>query len=85
MSIYEIEKLSLNQIPFTVKSFFIVNNVQVDRKHFRPKELNNLKGDSTKLKTELNMKPKYTFEPMLVEIIKHWLVYYDDENTVKHV
>ena len=53
--------------------------VVVDEKHFRPEELENLKGDSTKLKNDLNWKPDYTFETMLDEMIEYWINYYNTE------
>ena len=49
----------------------------VDEKHFRPEELKSLKGDSSKLRKELNWQPEYTFETMLDEMIKYWLNYYE--------
>ena len=48
----------------------------VDEKHFRPEELKNLKGDSSKLMDELKWEPKYTFETMLDEMIEYWINYY---------
>jgi GDPmannose 4,6-dehydratase len=53
------------------------NHIIVDEKHFRPEELENLKGDSSKLRKELDWKPEYTFESMLDEMIKYWLEYYE--------
>ena len=53
--------------------------VIVDEKHFRPEELYNLKGDSSKLRDELNWKPKYTFETMLDEMIEYWMDYYKNK------
>jgi len=50
--------------------------VVVDEKHFRPEELHDLKGDSSKLRNELGWNPKYTFETMLDEMIEYWLKYY---------
>lgn len=50
--------------------------VEVDEKHFRPEELENLKGDSNKIKKDLSWEPKYTFETMLDEMIQYWLGYY---------
>jgi len=50
--------------------------VEVDEKHFRPEELENLKGDSNKMRKDLSWEPKYTFETMLDEMIKYWLGYY---------
>jgi GDPmannose 4,6-dehydratase len=53
------------------------NHIIIDEKHFRPEELENLKGDSSKLRKELDWKPEYTFESMLDEMIKYWLDYYE--------
>jgi len=50
--------------------------IVVDEKHFRPEELENLKGDSSKLRKELMWQPEYTFEAMLDEMINYWLEYY---------
>jgi len=51
--------------------------IVVDEKHFRPEELENLKGDSTKLRKELSWEPEYTFESMLDEMINYWVKYYE--------
>lgn len=51
--------------------------VKADPKFFRPEELNNLKGDSTKLRKATGWEPTYTFETMLDEMIDHWLKYYN--------
>ncbi len=50
--------------------------VIIDKKHLRPEELRDLKGDSSKLKKGLGWEPKYTFETMLDEMIKYWLDFY---------
>jgi GDPmannose 4,6-dehydratase len=50
--------------------------VKQDQKHFRPEELNDLKGDSSKLRKKLGWNPKYTFETMIDEMIEYWLEYY---------
>jgi GDPmannose 4,6-dehydratase len=42
-------------------------------KYLRPEELPYLKGDSTKIRKELNWTPEYTFESMLHEMCDHWL------------
>jgi GDPmannose 4,6-dehydratase len=42
-------------------------------KFLRPEELPYLKGDSTKIRTELGWKPTYTFESMMDEMIEYWL------------
>lgn len=54
--------------------------VEIDDKHFRPEELRDLKGDSSKLRKELNWEPKYTFEMMISEMIDYWLEYYKDSS-----
>ena len=38
--------------------------IKEDQKYIRPEELENLKGDNTKLITNLGWEPKYTFESM---------------------
>lgn len=63
---YVFESLGLNHL----------EHIVVDKKHFRPEELENLKGDSTKLKMSTSWLPKYTFETMLDEMIEYWVKYY---------
>lgn len=46
-------------------------------KFLRPEELPYLKGDSTKIRTELGWEPTYTFESMMDEMIEHWLNIYN--------
>jgi len=50
--------------------------VKLDEKFLRPEELNDLKGDSNKLRELTGWSPTYTFETMLDEMIEHWLNYY---------
>jgi len=45
--------------------------VSVSSKYSRPEETRHLKGDSTKLRTELGWEPDYTFESMIDEMIEH--------------
>jgi len=52
--------------------------VTQNQKFLRPEELPYLKGDSTKIRTELGWKPEYTFEAMMDEMIEHWLKIYKD-------
>lgn len=52
------------------------DHVITDPKFFRPEELNDLKGDSTKLKETTGWTPDYTFETMLDEMIDYWLEFY---------
>jgi len=63
---YTFKKLNLNYEDYVV----------VDKKHFRPEELHDLKGDSNKLRDELGWEPKYSFETMLDEMIDYWMSYY---------
>lgn len=53
-----------------------LDHIVVNEKHFRPEELENLKGDSSKLRERLYWAPEYTFETMLDEMIEYWLDYY---------
>lgn len=53
------------------------NYIIIDEKHYRPEELANLKGDSSKLINSLGWKQEYTFESMINEMIKYWLNYYE--------
>ena len=53
------------------KDYFVI-----DEKHFRPEELDNLKGDPSKIKNDLGWTREYSFETMLDEMIKYWVEYY---------
>ena len=44
-----------------------------DQKFMRPEELDDLKGDSFKLRHKTGWEPEYTFETMLDEMIQYWL------------
>lgn len=63
---YVFKKLDLNYQNYVVQN----------PKHLRPEELPYLKGDSTKIRTQLNWKPEYTFESLMDEMIDHWLDFY---------
>jgi len=52
------------------------NYVKIDKKYLRPEELNELRGDSTKLRNATGWKPEITFEEMLDEMIEYWKKYY---------
>jgi GDPmannose 4,6-dehydratase len=43
--------------------------VKINERYVRPEELNDLKGDSTKIREKLNWSPKYTFESMMDEMV----------------
>jgi GDPmannose 4,6-dehydratase len=55
------------------------NYVVQDEKFLRPEELDDLKGDSRKLRSLTGWSPKYTFETMLDEMIEHWVSYYSNK------
>jgi len=42
-------------------------------KYLRPQELKYLRGDSTKIRTELGWKPTYSFESLLDEMTEYWM------------
>ena len=42
----------------------------VDEKYFRPAEVEELLGDSTKARTELGWKPKYSFDELVREMVE---------------
>ena len=63
---YVFNKLNLNYKDY----------VREDEKYLRPEELNDLKGDSTKLRKDTGWNPDYTFESMIDEMIEYWLNYY---------
>lgn len=46
--------------------------VKLDEKYFRPEELEDLKGDSSKLRNAVGWKPSYTFEQLIDEMIEYW-------------
>ena len=49
--------------------------VGVDKKHLRPEELKDLKGDCSKLKS-IGWEPTYTFESMVDEMVEYWFKIY---------
>jgi len=51
----------------------------VDEKYLRPEELEDLKGDSSKLREVTGWEPNYTFEEMMDEMVDYWLDYYDNK------
>jgi len=63
---YVFDKLQLNYKDYVVQ----------DPKFLRPEELPYLRGDSTKIRTELGWNPSYTFEQLMDEMIEYWLNFY---------
>ncbi len=74
-SVREMCELVFNHLGLDYKDYVIQNP-----KFLRPEELPYLKGDSTKIRTELGWKPTYTFKGMMEEMVDHWLEYYSKEN-----
>lgn len=71
---YVFNSLDLNYLDYVTQ----------DEKFYRPEELNDLKGDASKLVKTIDWKPKYTFETMLDEMIEYWLHKFNNQNlTVK--
>jgi GDPmannose 4,6-dehydratase len=48
------------------------NYVVQNEKFMRPEELPYLKGDSSKIRSELGWKPEYDFYQLMDEMIDHW-------------
>lgn len=59
---YVFGKLQLNYEDYVIQN----------QKFLRPEELPYLKGDSTRIRTELGWKPEYTFEMLMDEMLNHW-------------
>jgi GDPmannose 4,6-dehydratase len=52
------------------------DHVVQNPKYLRPEELPYLRGDNTKIVTQLGWKPRYTFETLMDEMIAHWQTIY---------
>lgn len=63
-SIKEFLDLAFCRVNLSWKDYVIV-----DKNYFRPTEVENLLGDSTKARTELGWKPRYSFEDLVNEMI----------------
>lgn len=55
---------------------YIIQN----EKYMRPEELQYLKGDSTKIRTELGWKPEYDFHGLMDDMINHWMKIYSSDD-----
>ena len=66
MCIYVFSRLGLNYEDYVVQN----------AKFLRPEELPYLRGDSKRIRTELNWVPEYTFETLMNEMIEFWQIYY---------
>ena len=70
-SVREMCELVFNRLGLDYKDYVVQNP-----KFLRPEELPYLRGDSTKIRTELGWKPKYTFKEMMEEMADYWLEYF---------
>jgi GDPmannose 4,6-dehydratase len=52
-------------------------HIEIDSKFFRPEELEDLRGDSSKLRKMTGWEPSYSFETMLDEMIDYWVEHYN--------
>jgi len=55
-------------------------HIEISEKFMRPEELPYLKGDSSKIRSELKWKPEYSFENLIDEMIDFWQENYDKDN-----
>ena len=67
-SVREMVEYVFNKLQLEYKKY-----VFQDLKFIRPEELDYLRGDSTKIRTQLGWKPEYTFESMLDEMVNYWI------------
>jgi GDPmannose 4,6-dehydratase len=49
------------------------DHVIQNQKFLRPEELPYLKGDSSRIRTEMGWNPEYTFEMLMDEMVEHWI------------
>ena len=70
-SVREMCELVFGHLGLNYKDYVVQNP-----KYLRPEELPYLRGDSTKIRTELGWEPTYTFQKMMEEMADYWLEYY---------
>ena len=63
----------LCEYTFNVLDMDYKDHIILDEKYLRPEELEDLKGDSYKLRSELGWEPKVSFEQMITEMIEQEL------------
>ena len=56
--------------------------IKIDKRYFRPTEVDSLLGDSSKAKTKLGWKPKISFEDLVKEMVKFDLKEAEKDNFV---
>ena len=70
-SVQDLVDYTFNKLDMDPKGY-----IKINKKYLRPEELSHLKGDSTKIRSELGWKPNYTFETMLDDMIEARLELY---------
>lgn len=65
-SVQEFVELTFSKLGLDWKQY-----VKFDKKYLRPSEVPHLRGDSTKIRTQLGWQPKYTFERLVNEMIEY--------------
>ena len=58
--------------------------IKVDKKYFRPNEVDYLRGNPKKAQKELNFKPKYSFSSLAKEMINEDLLLAQEEMNKKY-
>ena len=69
-------KISWSGKGLNTKAYYHINGkkellIKVDKKYFRPLDIDYLKGDATKAFKSLNFKLKYSFKDLIKEMIDH--------------
>ena len=69
----EWEGEGLNERAYWKNSPFKQNNpiILVDKKYFRPTEVDTLLGDASQARNKLNWEPKFTFKELVQEMVFH--------------
>jgi GDPmannose 4,6-dehydratase len=75
-SVQDLVEYVFNKLDLNWKDYIII-----DPKHFRPEELEDLKGDSSKLRNTLGWEPEYSFISLLDEMIEYWVQFYYKQQT----
>lgn len=70
-SVREMVELVFTKLDLNYENYIVQNP-----KFLRPEELKYLKGDSTKIRTQLGWQPEYSFERLMQEMIDYWLDFY---------
>ena len=76
-SVREMCEIVFNYLGLNYKDYVVQNP-----KFLRPEELPYLRGDSTKIRTELGWEPTYTFQGMMEEMADYWLNKYSNKSLI---